>query len=585
MNALGAYRRLLTNGPVVRLLVGEFVSSIGDWLYLVALLIAVYEETADPVLLGIVGAARVLPYVLLSVPAGIAADRFDRRLLLLTTDVVRGSIMVAMAAVVLTDGPLLAIVALAILATCFSCFFGPTIGAYLPSLVRDEAELGPANSAWATLDNFAFVIGPAVAGILIATAGLAPAFILNALSFGVVGIVLLGLPSRLPGTDSAVASPGAPSTETAQAPAVGPPTVEASLLASAEPRETEAELTLRSVTRPVAGLALVDAVSGFVFGGLGVVTVLIATDRLGSGEAGTGYLNAAIGVGGIIGALASGALVLRPDLGRPLLLGGVIVAVGMIGLGWSETLVPALIAMAIAATGNLVTEVTSTTIFQRVVPDAIRGRAAGAMATVATLAYAAGGLFEPILVAQVGFLPVLAGGGIALALAIAVALVVVGPSLHRPVDPATETLRRVSALPLFAGVPPAAIEAVAGRLRRIDVAAGTVVIKEGEPAQNFYIIEDGQFAVDQAAAGGSATRLRVLGPDEVFGELGLLRMAPRSATVTAVDDGRLLALDGGDFLELVSAGPGLSARLLDPRRFAIPPAGIERAIERQAPAS
>ena len=167
MSVLRAYRGLLSNGPLVRLLSGEFVSSIGDWLYLVALLIVVYETSADPLLLGLVGAARILPYVALSIPAGIIADRYERRLVLLITDVARGVIMLVMACLVAFDGPLWAIVALAILATCFSCFFGPTIGAYLPSLVRDERELGPANSAWSTLDNLAFVIGPAVGAILI----------------------------------------------------------------------------------------------------------------------------------------------------------------------------------------------------------------------------------------------------------------------------------------------------------------------------------------------------------------------------------------------------------------------------------
>jgi len=76
---LRAYRLLLRNGPLARLLAGEFVSSIGDWLYLVAILILVYEVSNDPLILGIVGAARVLPYVVLSIPAGILADRHDRR--------------------------------------------------------------------------------------------------------------------------------------------------------------------------------------------------------------------------------------------------------------------------------------------------------------------------------------------------------------------------------------------------------------------------------------------------------------------------------------------------------------------------
>ena len=207
MSVLRAYRGLLSNRPLVRLLGGEFISSIGDWLYLVALLVVVYETSSDPILLGVVGAARVLPYVILSIPAGIIADRFERRLVLLATDVARGTIMLALAWLVTVHGPLWAIAGLAVLATCFSCFFGPTIGAYLPTLVRDERELGPANSAWSTLDNLAFVIGPAVAGLLIAASGLGLAFLLNAVSFAFVAVVLWQLPSERGGGADVGATP------------------------------------------------------------------------------------------------------------------------------------------------------------------------------------------------------------------------------------------------------------------------------------------------------------------------------------------------------------------------------------------
>ena len=101
MSVLAAYRQVLSNRHLARLMFGEFVSSIGDWLYLVALLIVIYERADDPVVLGIVGAARVLPYIVLSVPAGIAADRFDRRMILLVTDLARGAVMLVMA----TAGP------------------------------------------------------------------------------------------------------------------------------------------------------------------------------------------------------------------------------------------------------------------------------------------------------------------------------------------------------------------------------------------------------------------------------------------------------------------------------------------------
>jgi len=94
VNLLGIYVELFRrNRALARLLAGEFISGIGDWLYLVAILVVVYAESRSPVLLGIVGAARILPYVILSIPAGIVADRFDRRMVLLVTDVARGILM------------------------------------------------------------------------------------------------------------------------------------------------------------------------------------------------------------------------------------------------------------------------------------------------------------------------------------------------------------------------------------------------------------------------------------------------------------------------------------------------------------
>ncbi len=98
------------NRALARLLAGEFISGIGDWLYLVAVLVIVYAESNSAVLLGIVGAARILPYVLLSVPAGIVADRFDRRMVLLVTDVARGIIMLVLAGAVIVDASTIVIV-------------------------------------------------------------------------------------------------------------------------------------------------------------------------------------------------------------------------------------------------------------------------------------------------------------------------------------------------------------------------------------------------------------------------------------------------------------------------------------------
>lgn len=553
------------------------MSGIGDWLYLVALLIVVYNVSSDPLVLGIVGGARVLPYVFLSVPAGVIVDRYDRRLVLLVTDIARGLIMVALTVLVLVDGPLIAIVGLAIFATCFSTFFRPTIGAYVPMLVRDERELGPANSLFATLGELSFIIGPALAGIIVAVTNPGVAFAINAATFAVVATVLATLPpGRAHGAATGTVEAGqgvdpvsgTAGDETGQAAAEAAPAPAAT--ASAAPAAAlESVAGLRSVARPLIGLMTLDVVGGFMFGGLSVLTVLLAVDRLGAGESATGFLNAAVGVGGVLGALGSGALVLRRNLAPPMVGGALLLAAGFIALGVSTALLPALVAMAVIAGGALIADVVETTVFQRLVPDELRGRVLGGMQMMQTFTYAAGSLLLPVLVSTVGAWIILPIGGAAILVAAVIALTLLGNNLRQAADPAADVMLRVSRLPLFAGVPATALQAAAARLEPVPVTAGTVVIREGDPADRFYLIQTGRFAVDQLDRGtGVERRLRVMGPDEVFGELGLMHQAPRSATVTAETDAQLLALSGPAFLELVGSAADLSARLTDRYRGA-----------------
>jgi predicted MFS family arabinose efflux permease len=551
---LASYRELARNRALVRLLTGEFVSAIGDWLYLVALLVLVYERSNSPVLLGIVGAGRILPYVVLSVPAGIVADRYDRRLVLLVTDVARGLIMLALAATVIADGPLELIVALALLAACFSTFFGPAIGSYLPNLVKDESEFGPANSAFATLDNLAFVIGPALAGVLIATSGLALAFLLNAASFTVIALVLWRLP---PSRRATRAAPGAhePPGEGATDETAG------ASPAQAGPAEAPRE-ALRRAARPLAGLLVLDVVGYFVAGGLGILTVLIAVDTLGAGEAGTGYLNAAIGIGGVVGALISGAMVVQRRLAVPLLVGAAAMGLGLVALGLVNELGPAIVTLAIAAGGSLLVDVIEATLLQRAVPDTVRGRVLGVFETVRTLAMAAGSFALPILAGAYEVGPVLVVSG-AIVVVVGIGVIVLFGLGRERVAAVSPAIARVPALPVLAGLPAPRLEAAMARMREEHVLAGQVVIREGDPADRFYVIATGRFEVTQHAGASQPDMvLRELGPDDVFGEIGLLERVPRTATVTAVTDGLLVTLDGPDFLGLVGSGPSLSTRLL-----------------------
>ena len=581
MSALGAYRRLLGNRPLARLLAGEFVSSVGDWLYLVALLVVVARVSNDPLLLGVVGAARVLPYVVLSVPAGIVADRFERRLVLLVTDVARAAIMVVLAGLVAVDGPLAAIVALAVLATCFSTFFGPTIGSYLPSLVRDERELGPANSAWSTLDNLAYVIGPAIAGLLIAGSGLALAFLLNALSFSFVVAVLWSLPAD---RRSAPGEPGGGPDDVGSA-APGSDAGQGTAALAGRPAEATppAGQRRRAALGPVIALGALDSLTSAVFGGLGVLTVILATDALHAGDDATGALNAALGVGGMAGAVVAGVVVVRARLAPSLLGGAIVLAAGLAALATAAQaglgLGVALVALALAAVGSLVVEVIGTTLFQRIVPDRVRGRALGAIATVSTLAFAGGSLVLPVAATSIGYGTVLAGCAVVLAIAgFLCAAIVDRVDEQAPADAALA--ERLRSLPLFAGVPAGAIETAVRRMAPVNLAPGEVLIRQGEPADRCYVVIEGRLAVDRTGADGHPARVAEIGPDDIVGELGLLRAAPRNATVTATEPSRLMALGGADFLELVGEGAELRGRLLDLRRSGL---AVDLAVERPSP--
>ncbi len=518
---LEPYAAIGGNTLLTRFLISEFVSSIGDWLYLVALLVVV-SETADPLVLGLVGGARVLPYVVLSGLGGVFADRFERRRILVATDLARGVLMVALAAAIAVGAPIAVIVVLVVLAACGSSIAGPTLAAYLPSLTRDETELGPANAAWATLDNVAFIIGPAAAGLLTAAGGASGAMLLNAATFGVVAVVLSTLPT------GRAARRGAAGDASGVADEAGP--------RAGQPPATR-------LVRRIAAPLLVDVGTSVVGGALGIATVVIATQQLHAGEEGTGWLNAATGIGGVVGGIVAGRVVDAPPA-RLLAGGGIVAGAGLVALGATNVLLVAIGLMAVASGGLLLLDVVNSTYVQRVVGDEARGRASGLFHTLGALAFAVGSLILPVLAASLGILPALT-----VVVAVGAAFVVGGIVLltrPQPMDSATEARLRLLQASVLGGLPIPQLVRAAGAGSGLEVSAGTAVVVEGEAADAAFVIEQGTFEV---TIDGEIRRQ--LGPGELFGERGLLLEAPRSATVRSVDGGRLLRLERDAFLALV----------------------------------
>jgi hypothetical protein len=105
-------------------------------------------------------------------------------------------------------------------------------------------------------------------------------------------------------------------------------------------------------------------------------------------------------------------------------------------------------------------------------------------------------------------------------------------------------------IPIFAPLPAPQLELLAARVEPVEVTSGSKVIRQGDPGDRFYVVESGSFevSVDGAEVG-------TLGPGDFFGEIALLRDVPRTATVTARADGRLLALGREEFLAAVTEYP------------------------------
>jgi MFS family permease len=300
---------------------------------------------------------------------------------------------------------------------------------------------------------------------------------------------------------------------------------------------------------------------------MGVVTVILSVEVFHIDEAtGTGLLNAAIGVGGVVGALIAGALVLRRRQGPPLVVGAAVMGIGLALLGQVPDFVLALAVLGIASAGALLLEIVMTTLLQRIVPDAVRGRALGLIDTVYVLFYAAGAFAIPIIASgQSGV--VLLVSGAAIAISGVIGLLFLGAfAIQQPPD---DVRRRLADVTLFAGLPPARLETAMRRATLRDVKAGTTIIRQGDPADYFYVIGNGRVEVTQSDESGASRVLRQMSGGEFFGEIGLLSRVPRTATVTAMTDCTLVVLEGAAFLELVESGPGLTYKLLDVHRGAV----------------
>jgi signal-transduction protein with cAMP-binding, CBS, and nucleotidyltransferase domain len=167
---------------------------------------------------------------------------------------------------------------------------------------------------------------------------------------------------------------------------------------------------------------------------------------------------------------------------------------------------------------------------------------------------AAGALLVPVLIATAGVETAIVGAGAVFVLLAAV----LGRRLMRvdeDADMPQVEIQLLRSIQIFAPLPAPALEGLARSLEPLSVAAGEVLIREGDPGDRYYAIADGQLRVTS-----EGKEIAVRGRGEGVGEIALIRRVPRIATVTAVTDARLYALEEGPFLiALTGHAPALRA--------------------------
>jgi hypothetical protein len=292
----------------------------------------------------------------------------------------------------------------------------------------------------------------------------------------------------------------------------------------------------------------------FVYGVEIVLLVLVSTELLGTGAPGLGWLLAASGAGGLAGAALSGRLAAAA---RPRIVIAVLVLLtGLPLASLSVVRVPAVAYAVLLVEGAAIValDILSETALQRGVAAEVLGRVSGLAISLTAVGTAAGTLLAPVLVDAVGLPVALATAGtVPVVLAAASLLLLPG------FDAAADRVRRalaprvalLSRLALFEGVDAAAVERLAAAVTEERVAAGTVVLRQGDPADDLYVLVDGLLVVDHAAD-GVVRRVNELAAPDYVGEIGLVQHRPRTATVTAAADALLWRLPGALFLDAVT---------------------------------
>ena len=511
-----AFGQVFANPDLRRLQLAWAGSLIGNWSYFIALAIYAYGQGGAGAV-GIVSVIRMIPAAIASPFLAGLADRYSRKLVMIASDAIRAVLMIAAAVTIWQGWSATIVYAIVALSTVAGTAFRPAQAALLPHLARSPSELTAANVASSTLESVGAFIGPALGGLLLAVTSIETVFAVNALSFVWSGLLVLAVRGgSRPAPDEAAKHDHGTS---------------GGILAGFREIVRNRDLLVLS------GLYTAQTL---VAGALMVLVVVSALELLDVQPSGVGYLNGALGAGGLLGGFVALVLATREKLAADFGLGLAVFGLPLILIGATSSVPVALFALALVGVGNSIVDINALTIMQRTVPNDVLARALGFLEGVLIGALGVGGLLAPVLIHFAGIRWALIVTGLMLPV-----LTLIAWSSLRSIDRRTAApahLDLLRSIGLLGALPGTTLESLAASLSEVSLPAGTVIVREGEAGDKYYVIFSGE--VDVAG--------RKLGPGSGFGEIALLRDVPRTATVVATSDVTLLALERDEFVAAVT---------------------------------
>jgi MFS family permease len=396
----------LRERPFRRLWAGQTITVVGTQMTLVVVPFQVYSVTHSSLAVGLTSIVALVPLVVFGLLGGAIADAVDRRVLLLCTQTGTAVASALLFAQSLLPGPghLWVLWTLTAVESALTAVNSPTRSASIPALVG-AGKVAAANALNTTVQQAGVIVGPLLAGLLIGAGGLPITYAIDAAGFTAAVVLLRGLPSLPP------------------AGAAGRLRFRAALRSVGE-----GFAFLR--TQPVLLMTFVVDIIAMFFGWPRAVIPELAQTTFAHSDNALGWLSAGVSIGALLMGLVSG-WVTRVDRQGALVLAAICVwGVSIALFGLARSLPLAVLFLALAGAGDLVSSVLRTSILQTAAPDDMRGRMQGVFIVVVAGGPRLGDLRAGALAAAVGVPATMVSGGVVIVVAMAAVAVLV-PSFRR----------------------------------------------------------------------------------------------------------------------------------------------------------